>query len=418
MSSLTTRQSNNAAASRAWPASGSVLGKELNIMWTDVGEEIDDEVAIEVASRTSENANWLIMLVPGATTFDPTLAEAEVSKRLMRFGELFPHFEITPASSVSGWIMKWTSPLNSTFYVGGPNMLNSDNMLVELGVFGLKTTCLEQGLPFKLAVDNALRIAPMWHMPVNLFNDLIIRNYIVMGDVSNPDNSINLTKALPIDSPRDSHFVALLREQYFDQQAVLQRNSQHVHVIKTDLARQVAMPFSLMAKLPKRLSDPLLTTAFEQCTGRVPAVRGHAKNISVANHFTIINYCTEEQREDITTNNGANFVPGDIRANIVEQVELFLQGSWGKDYLDMAYRRRLQDIAQAVYLITGVAYQKGMPFRPECLVNRQLAEHNWRKYVESNNSDLTPCYDLLAVVTMQKGHVPSVDECRDIVAMY
>ena len=418
MSSLTTRQSNNAAASRVWPASGSVLGKELNIMWTDVGEEIDDEVAIEVATRTSENANWIIILVPGATTFDPTLADAEVSKRLMRFGELFPHFEVTTERSVSGWIMKWTSPLNSTFYVGDPNMLSAENMLVELGVLGLKTTCLEQGLPFKLAVDNALRIAPLWHMPANLFNDFTIRNYIVMGDVSNPDKSINLTKALLIDSPRNSHLVALLREQYFDQQAVLQRNSQHMHVIKTDLARQVAMPFSLMAKLPKRLSDPLLTTAFDQCTGRVSAARSFANNISVANHFTILNYCTEEQRADIKVFNGENVVPGEIRANIVEQVELFLQGAWGKDYLDMAYRRRLQDIAQAVYLITGVAYQKGMPFKPECLVDRKLAENNWRQYIASNNLDLTPCYDLLSLVTMQKGYVPSVDECRDIVAAY
>ena len=40
----------------------------LNVIFSDVGEEIDDEVAIHHLTKTSENETWLIILVPGATT--------------------------------------------------------------------------------------------------------------------------------------------------------------------------------------------------------------------------------------------------------------------------------------------------------------------------------------------------------------
>jgi len=138
----------------------------MNVVFTDVGEEIDDEVMFHMATQTSVDSTWFFVCVPGASHIDPKYATHEVERRLVRFKQLFPFLE----SSEDSTHFRWTSPNGSTFYVGPPSMMQSDG----------------------LVVDNLIRIAPMWHIdPKYLMQFANIKNYIVMGDLNKPDQSIN-----------------------------------------------------------------------------------------------------------------------------------------------------------------------------------------------------------------------------------
>ena len=277
---------------------------------------------------------------------------------------------------------------------------------------------------YKLNIDNLIQIAPLWHIEPYYFELFTIKNYIVMGDLENPETSINLTKAIPVEKERSEYYYSIefyLREQYMQQQCVLDNNSKNKLFVPTSLARQVPMPYSLMSKLPDTLRKPLLKTAFEQCVGRVPSEKSYAKNISVVNHKTILNYCSNSEKQDILENDGLNVISRSIRIKIKNQVDKFLETANYSDKNDCDYRKRLQDIAQAIYLITNVEYvslDKFETFNVDNLMDIKLAEKNWNENIKKNNSDLTPCYDLLTLIVKNVGYVPSKEECKTIVSTY
>lgn len=384
----------------------------LNVIFSDVGEEIDDEVAIHHLTKTSENETWLIILVPGATNVDPNSAKDEVDKRLTRFSELFPHFEITQDETITGWRNKWSNDTNSTFYIGNIDMINSPYLLInELGRRATRTTTIESSC---LQVKHLIQIAPLWHIHPNHFQRFKIDKYIVMGDIANPSNSINLTKAIP-------EYATNLHNEYNLQQKNILQNSNEVLPISTNMARNVPMPYRLMETMPIALSEPLLKTAFQQCVGRVPPHLPFARNISIVNHKTIINYCNIEQREDIICNQGINIIPEKVRLNIKEQVSLFLKNANQNEQEDEKYIRRLEDIAQAIYIVTGEEYlspNKFTAFNAQNMFNADKAESTWRNHVEINNCNLTPCYDLLSIIVKDCGYVPTIDECNEIISSY
>ena len=44
---------------------------EVNAVFSDFGEEIDDEIALFTTMKTSSNSLWYIVCVPGASSDDP-----------------------------------------------------------------------------------------------------------------------------------------------------------------------------------------------------------------------------------------------------------------------------------------------------------------------------------------------------------
>jgi hypothetical protein len=400
--------------------------RELNIIFTDIGEEIDDEVVIDRICETSEGSTWIIICVPGASSMLRENAQISVIKRLERFRELFPYFQqrkISKAVGDIGWELKYKNSKNAMFYVGGPQMMEDAKFLEDFGVLYYKNMCEYHGMPFKLKIDNFIQIAPLLHLEPYYFEMFQIKNYIVMGDLENPNSSINLTKAIPQEEKAVSYLSDEydLLEEYHNQQCVLNSNSQNILFIPTMLAREVPMPFILMEKLPSTLKLPLLKTAFEQCVGRVPSAKSYAKNISVVNHKTILNYLSLEQKEDILKNGGLNVIPLLTQKSINTQIDKFLKGAWGRDVDDLKYRKRLKDIAQAVFLITRVEYKvdEGFTgFNADSLLNREVAEENWNAHIKENNCDLTPCYDLLALIVKDVGYVPDVEEFKRLVTLY
>lgn len=369
--------------------------REINVLLSDFGEEIDDEVALFCAmfSVSSSNSTWYVVCVPGASSTDPEKANQEVRKRMIRVSELFPCFENVTHQSRNDWTMQWTNENNATFIVGPPSMIVEKD-----------TSC----------IDNLIRIAPLWHIEPEYFQKFdSIKKYIVMGDLSNPNQSINLTKAIPENNES-------LKLQYQAQENVITDRAESILSIPTSLARKVPIPYKLLNKLPECLKDPLLDTAFDQCVGRVPAHLGFANNISVVNHSTILNYCSYEETRDIIENNGETVVPPEVSRNIKIQVSKFLEAASSKDKEDFEYIKRLEDIAMAIWLITGVEYNDLPQFKSfdkYNLKDKETAKKNWLELISIRNSNLTPCYDLLSIIVKNKGYVPSAEECCEIISL-
>ena len=364
---------------------------EVNVVFSDFGEEIDDEIALFTTMKTSSNSLWYIVCVPGASSDDPENADEEIRKRMLRVKNLFPFFEDVVRPSRKDWRMMWKNDKNATFIVGPPSIMNE--------------TCY--------AIHSLLRIAPLWHIEPEYFKKFVsIDQYIVMGDLQHPEQSINLTKAIPQNN-------AALIEQYNEQEEIIQGVSRSTLSIPTNLARNVPMPYELLEKMPDNLKTPLLNTAFEQMVGRVPAHLRYANNISVVNQNTILNYCDESVKNDIIENNGVNSIPFEIRKVIREQVNIFLLAASNEDREDVEYFKRLEVIAMAIWSITGVKYcniEYFKTFNKENLEHETSAKEKWLQSIKKNNSNLTPCYDLLAVIVKNKGYVPDAEECRAIVS--
>ena len=153
------------------------------------------------------------------------------------------------------------------------------------------------------------------------------------------------------------------------------------------------------------------------CVSRVPADKPYANNISVVNHQTILNYCNDAHKEDIIYNNGTNIIKPDIIELIHNQTKKFLKNASNADKNDFDYIKRLEDIAKAVYLITKVEYKNNFEFNfsEEGLIDSNIAKQNWLNHISKYNCDLTPCYDLLAIIVKMKGYVPNIKECYESV---
>ena len=67
--------------------------------------------------KTSTNSTWIIICVPGSSSTMRENADHEINKRLVRFKSLFPYFENY------GSFYLFTTVLQSTFYIGGPEIL-------------------------------------------------------------------------------------------------------------------------------------------------------------------------------------------------------------------------------------------------------------------------------------------------------
>jgi hypothetical protein len=157
-----------------------------------------------------------------------------------------------------------------------------------------------------------------------------------------------------------------------------------------------------MESLPETLRTPLLNKAFEQFVGRVDSALPWAESISVANHATILKMLPKDKMYEILSQ------PTEER--IMSMVFDFLNS---KAALDECYPLRLEQIATAVEHITQVKYN-GKGFNRDGLEDPRVAKDNWLAYLAEHRPDMSPLYDGIAWVVMQKGVLPSVEESKTI----
>jgi hypothetical protein len=264
-----------------------------------------------------------------------------------------------------------------------------------------------------LEVDYLLHVAPLWHIsPAQLERIFQVKTRIFMGDLSNPDKSMNGTKAMTQDN-------TYLRTQFAEQERVFQNICEKSIDIPTQFARNVPTPVTFMNSLPKTIREPLFNTAYDQFVCRPPPHLPWAEDISKANHKTIMNMIS----------NDMSFPPltAPTSSMIQKQIDTFLKYDEEKKtplllHDPLSYRSRLEDIARAVMHVTKSSYVP-VPafntFNKNNLVSPNhpnYAKEQWERYINEHNCNLTPFYDGLAWIVMKENKLPSQERCQEIIS--
>jgi hypothetical protein len=354
--------------------------RKTTVYFTDPDNEIDDQVLLHIVlQRDTKDQDIYFVCVPGFSTSDEISPIQQAKYRVecvrTQFPEQFGEKDVyTPEIA--------DHPNASTFYL--------------LTWYDFLKSLESQSSVFQ--VDTLVQVAPLIHMVPEHLNVLEIQTRIVMGDLMNPDNSMNLTKSMSKDTAEGKQ----LRSLYAQQEEILYKHSTKNISIPTLYARQIPIPYALMESLPDTLRTPLLDKAFEQFVGRVDPALPWAESISVANHATILKMLSKNKMYDVLTQ------PTDPR--LITMVEEFLPFMVPCDHL---YYLRLCQMATAVEHIIQVKY-KTSGFNHEALEDASTAKENWLTYLAEHRPDMTPLYDGIAWVVMQKGELPSVEECKTI----
>jgi hypothetical protein len=283
-----------------------------------------------------------------------------------------------------------------------------------------------RGVNEKFQVKWFLQIAPLFGFTGFQFVNFEIETRIVMGDLENPEKSINCLKAIPSD---ESGWV--MRAQYENQQETFEKITKNIVSIPTHFARQVPTPMSFIDGLPMTMSSELLTTAFNQFVGRPDPKLPWAEDISIANHSTIMKMLSKDKMYEILSQPTEQRLIDMVIAFLKPEIER--REAVGDAHIGDFYPLRLGQIATAVEYITGVKY-KQMPTcdwatqfqynaKVDSLEDSDLARNNWLKYISENNCDLTPCYDGLTILYMLHNRVsglsgmPCVERCKDMLRL-
>tara|TARA_X000001036_G_scaffold229227_1_gene214198 strand:+ start:3212 stop:4300 length:1089 start_codon:yes stop_codon:yes gene_type:complete len=351
---------------------------------TDPDNEIDDQVLMRIVLKNDilHQDVWFVC-VPGFTTPDaPACSPREQSEhRVQCVREQFPdEFGITSSYRAT------PHPNSSVFH------LTTWHYFEQILA---KTAQIHDAF----VVDTLIQVAPLITIYPKSFKLMTIQTRIVMGDISNPSNSMNLTKTMD----KTTHTGRMLLNLYIQQEEILNKNSKKTISIPTQYARQIPIPYALMESLPGTLRIPLLNKAFEQFAGRPDPSMPWAESISVANHSTILKMLPKDKMYDILSQ------PSEER--IITMVINFLNSNTPRDEF---YPLRLGQIATAVEYITQVKYN-GTGFNKDGFGDSQeTAKENWLAYLAKHRPDMSPLYDGIAWVVMQQGRLPSVGESKKI----
>ena len=385
--------------------------KQVVVIAMDAGNEIDDEIVAHLLMKHYQRGKTVFFAqVPGATidgNSSDAMRRQVALTRVQRMRDVFPE-QFGKKDIWSPTIPNFDN--KSTFIL----CLLED--LLAMVNHGDREHERRMGQPFQ--VEYFLQIAPLIGFTYFQFVAFSIKHRIVMGDLKNPEKSINCTKAIPSDESGNE-----LRATYESLQITFDKISEKTTSISTDFARKVATPISFINGLPDTMSISLLNTAFMQFVGRPNPKRVWAEDISKVNHKTILNMLPKNILYDILSN------PTEQR--LVDMVIRFLEPEITsrnpENPFDEFYPLRLGQIATAVEWITGVKYEsEGDPrylftFNEsvDSLEDSTLAKKNWLKYITKNNCDLTPFYDGLTVLCMMendKGNdMPSVERCKELI---
>ena len=362
--------------------------RKTTVYFTDPDNEIDDQVLMHIVlQRDTEGQDIYFVCVPGFSTSAELSPIQQAEYRVQCVRDQFPEqFGVNnfymPEGPALGSVLRADNPNASTFSL--------------FTWYDFQLFLLNQSRVFQ--ADTLVQVAPLIHIDPEKLKMMEIQTRIVMGDLMNPDNSMNLTKSMSKDTDEGKR----LRSLYAQQEEILYKNSTKNISIPTLYARQIPIPYALMESLPDTLRNPLLDKAFEQFVGRVDPALPWAESISVANHATIMKMLSKDTMYE--------FLSQPTEDRLVDMVIEFLDSNTPADVF---YPLRLGQMATAVEHITQVKY-KTSGFNHEALEDASAAKENWLTYLAQHRPDMSPLYDGIAWVVMQKGDLPSVEECKTI----
>ena len=358
--------------------------RKTTVYFTDPDNEIDDQVLMHIVlQRDTEGQDIYFVCVPGFSTSHDISPRQQAEYRVKCVREQFPDM----FGNSNCYI-----PISSDNYLNPSkfNLLSWYDFQIHLEAYANNSN------PFQ--VDTLIQVAPLIYIEPKHLEPMNIQTRIVMGDLMNPDNSMNLTKSMPKDTVEGK----TLRTIYAQQEQLFYKKNTKTICIPTEYARQIPIPYALMESLPDTLRNPLLDKAFEQFVGRVDPALPWAESISVANHATIMKMLTKDKMYEVLSQ------PTEER--LENMVIEFLDSNTPADVF---YPLRLGQMATAVEHITQVKY-KTSGFNHEVLADAKVAKENWLGYLAEHRPDMSPLYDGIAWVVMQKGELPSIEECKTI----
>ncbi len=374
------------------------------VVLTDPGNEIDDEILIHLLmTQETTNTNVWIVCVPGVTSTTPMPTQeqiqTQVHARIQRLRDVFPQ-------QFGNQQNFWTAP-------SAPHKMATRQRspsIFTIATLDQVEESIQSPHPTPLEVDYLLHVAPLWHIsPAQLERIFQVKTRIFMGDLTDPDKSMNGTKAMTQDN-------TYLRTQFAEQERVFQNICEKSIDIPTHFARNVPTPVAFMECLPETMRAPLLTTAFNQFVGRPPPQLPWAEDISKANHKTIMNMIPENAPLPPLTSSAASMTQ--------KQIDAFLKYDEEKKtplrlHDPLSYRSRLDDIARVVSHVTKSSYAplpEFTSFNKDNLVSPHYAKEQWESYINEHNCNLTPFYDGIAWIVMKENKLPSQGRCQEMIS--
>jgi hypothetical protein len=346
------------------------------VMLTDPGNEIDDEILIHLLmTQETTNTNVWIVCVPGVTSTTPMPTQEQIQEqvhaRIQRVRDVFPQ-------QFGNQQNFWTAP-------SVPHKMTTRQRspsIFTIATLDQVEESIQSPHPTPLEVDYLLHVAPLWHIsPAQLERIFQVKTRIFMGDLTDPDKSMNGTKGMPKDH-------AYLRTQFAEQERVFQNICEKSIDIPTHFARNVPTPVAFMECLPETMRAPLLTTAFNQFVGRPPPLTSSAASMTQKQIDAFLKY-DEEKKTPLRLHD------------------------------PLSYRSRLEDIARVVSHVTKSSYApvpEFTSFNKDNLVSPHYAKEQWESYINEHNCNLTPFYDGIAWIVMKENKLPSQGRCQEMIS--
>ncbi len=329
------------------------VDKDPIIIFTDVGEEIDDEIALF----------WLYHFSKCNT------------KRIIVFTEGVANATITPSDRMEIFTKYFTNQMTGN--------LPDGTYIADLSF--LSTV---KGQKF----SKMLQIAPLRGVPPEFFRDNEFGTLYLMGQRHEP--SINTCKSFP----RQDDASEALWTEYEEQLSHLERVP--TIEIGTALSRRVPFTGNIIDQLDEDFREAILKKAYEQFVGRVPAHLPFCYGVTFgANYPTLMAY-----------------VLGSLKPQFELYNDKVLQAqrikTLANDFYDSITKKpnganRDEDVQMLISMISVVEFMTGGLYTNETLQN---GASNFKGYeqgfyafcqkVMEHNCSLTPAYDLLAMFAM------------------
>lgn len=324
---------------------------------TDPGEDIDDEVALYHLIKQTKDGIMKFSKIFIVFANGEANSKMSSNDRLIHFKKMFPEFDSNE-----------TKISNTEFIL-------------------LTTDCLKyiNGYHF----DVFLQIAPLCGINPQFFEQNSINQRIIMGDYNDPDNSLNLKKSWKNNIDLDNEF---------DRQEKAMRHCQ-VKYITTSLARSVPLTYNNIYNLPTSMYETLIDKAFRMFVGRVPYSSPHCANVTInSNVQTAKNYLGKN----------SNKIIDDYIKNMSQSEKDIIEHKCNEFINKMVScddkNKMLESliiINSCVELVTKCKY-KDSNFTCESLDNVNDAKSNFIEHITSNKSDLTPAYDMTAMILFMR----------------
>lgn len=324
--------------------------KRISILiFTDVGEEIDDEIALF----------WFLNFVYDVTKHDVTIV----------FTEGVVGASITPVGRYE---------IFRKYFPHAPKSIHYIYELVELRKITGRV------------YDKMLQIAPLRGVPVDFLAQNTIKIIYLMGQRKPYPGSINTYKSFVKNRKAMNEY----REQLKHLEDV------ETVSISTEICRKVPLTSKLVQKLPEEFCSQIFEKAYEQFVGRVEAHLPYCYEVTFqVNYKTIMRYV---EGNNHFQNYQDEYWHSLRLSRLAEHFYESIVVKPSQANSDLDQNKLKQMILVVEFLTEGYYRDSTLQNGPKYFAMYHRNFEGWKERTINSGCPLTPAYDLLAMVAMVK----------------